>query len=438
MANRYTRRPTASKARLKADISSRLAEVTVDRLGARGDAIAQDHGDRLYIPFAVPGDRVKVRTLGKQGDGLSASLVEILTASPHRIDPVCAHFGQCGGCALQQVDAETYGAWKLEVLTEPLRRVGIDLQPLPLRQAPTGSRRRVQLAFHNRRGVCELGFHQRATHKVVDIAACAVLLPEIVALFEPLRGMLAQLIVDGSGEATVTAAETGLDVLIEGPLTLDLFTRQQLAAFAEARDLARLSWRRPGDETEPVARRRPALIRFGKNGVEPPPGSFIQPTRFGEQAIAGLILEAIPAKGKVADLYAGCGSFSVPLAERGNQVHAVEGEALPLRALAAAANQAGLAITTETRDLARRPLLPHELKPYDAVLFDPPRAGAIEQAQNLADAGPPTVVAVSCNPNTLARDLKVLIAGGYRLRSITPIDQFPFTAHLECVAVLER
>ena len=187
-----------------------------------------------------------------------------------------------------------------------------------------------------------------------------------------------------------------------------------------------------------MARRKSALIRFGKNGVEPPPGSFIQPTELGEKAIVRLILEAVPRKGLVADLYAGCGSFSVPLAERGNPVHAVEGEALPLQALIATAHQAGLVITAETRDLARRPLLEHDMKPFKAVVFDPPRSGAIELAQQLAASGPSVVVAVSCNPNTLARDLKVLVDSGYRVKAITPIDQFPYTPHLECVAVLER
>jgi 23S rRNA (uracil1939-C5)-methyltransferase len=246
------------------------------------------------------------------------------------------------------------------------------------------------------------------------------------------------LLPEGSGEVTLAATETGLDVLIEGELKLDLFTREQLAAFADTHDLARLSWVRPGHDVEPVARRKSALIRFGKSGVEPPPGSFVQPTEAGEKAITALILAAIPPKGLVADLYAGCGSFTVPLAERGNPVHAVEGEELPLKALMSTAHQMGLVVTSETRDLARRPLLEHEMKPFKAVVFDPPRAGAIELVTQLALSGPSVVVAVSCNPNTLARDLKVLIEGGYRLKAITPIDQFPYTAHLECVAVLER
>lgn len=420
------------------EVPSRTVEVTIESLGARGDALAHDGGETLYVPYAVPGDRLQVRTLGKQGDGLSALIVDILSPSDHRIAPVCAHFGRCGGCSLQQVDSETYAAWKVGLLTEPLRRVGIDLEPAPLVRVPVGSRRRAQFAYVSRRAICILGFHERANHRVVDVTECPVLLPEIVAALGPIRALLAELVPDGTGEVTITATETGLDVLVEGELKLDLFTRERLAQFAADQDLGRLSWIRPGGEVEPVARRRGPLMRFGKNGVEPNPGAFVQPTQIGEQAIAGLILAAIPPGGKVADLYAGCGSFSIPLAERGAQVHAVEGDALPLHGLSASARQAGLAITVETRDLARRPLLPHELKVYKAVVFDPPRAGAADQAEQLVLGGPGIVVAVSCNPGTLARDLKILVEGGYTLKSITPIDQFPHTAHLEAVAVLER
>lgn len=420
------------------EVPSRTIDVTIDHLGARGDAIATDGGDTLFIPYGVPQDVVRVRTLGKQGDGLGAVIAEILTPSPQRIAPVCGHFGVCGGCTLQQVQAETYAAWKVGLLTEPLRRVGIDLAPQPMVRVDLGTRRRAQLAYISRRGNCVIGFHERANHRVVDMTECSVLLPEIVAVVASLRSLLAELIPDGTGDVTVTATETGLDVLVEGDLTLDLFTRERLADFATQQDLGRLSWVRPGNEIEPVARRRGPLVRFGKNGVEPPPGAFIQPTAQGEQAIVGIILNAIGTGGKVADLYAGCGSFSIPLAERGGHVHAVEGFALPMAALSAAARQSGLSISTETRDLARRPLLPHELKQYKAVVFDPPRAGASDQAEQLALGGPPIVVAVSCNPGTLARDLKILLDGGYHLKSITPIDQFPFTAHLEAVAVLER
>ena len=435
-------RPPSRKPRPRssaAPFAVRELEVEITELGARGDAVARHGGELFFVPYGVPGDRVKVRTVGKQGDGWSTTIAEIVTPSAQRINPVCDHFGLCGGCNLQQVDADLYRQWKVGLLTQPLRRVGIDLEPQPLVQVPAGSRRRAQFAFVNRRGNCLLGFHERGSHRVVDMQMCAVLDPAMTALLPALRGLLGQALPDAGGEVTITVSENGLDVLVEGELTLDLFRREQLAAFAETHDLARLTWQRPGAEPEPVARRRAPVIRFGINAVEPPPGAFVQPTALGEKAITQIILNAIPTgSGKVADLYAGCGSFSIPLAEQGTQILAIEGFALPMQALNATARQATLPITTETRDLARRPLLPHEMKGFKAVVFDPPRAGAMDQAQQLALGGPPVVVAVSCNPNTLARDLKVLVDAGYRVQSITPIDQFPFTAHLEAVAVLVR
>jgi 23S rRNA (uracil1939-C5)-methyltransferase len=237
----------------------------------------------------------------------------------------------------------------------------------------------------------------------------------------------------------VTLTEAGLDVLVEADARLDLFDRERLAGFADAQDLARLNWRRPGAGfVDPIARRRGAVVRFAGVAVEPAPGGFLQPTKSGELAIAELVTAAIGDAVQVTDLYSGCGSFTFPLAVPGRAVHAVEGEEAPIRALEAAANAQGLRVTTEVRDLARRPLLAPELKKFQAVVFDPPRAGASAQAEQLAEAGPPVVVAVSCNPATLARDLKILQGGGYRVEAVTPIDQFPFSAHLEAVAVCRR
>jgi len=189
---------------------------------------------------------------------------------------------------------------------------------------------------------------------------------------------------------------------------------------------------------DPIARRHPALVRFGDLPVEPPAGGFLQPTQAGERAITALVLAAVAGAKKVADLYSGCGSFTLPLAAAGHQVHAVEGEEAPIHSLKAASNALGLNITTEIRDLSRRPLLAHELKNFDALVFDPPRAGAAAQCEQLAVSGPQRLVAVSCNPATLVRDLRMLLDGGYRIDSITPIDQFPHAAHLESVVVLRR
>lgn len=419
----------------------RNVEVEIDEIGARGDGVARLGEDLVFVPFTVPGDRVVARIEGRRGEGLAATLIDVLVEGPDRAEPPCPHFSRCGGCALQHVDDATYGAWKRNLLVTQLSRAGLGAVPVgPLVRVPPGSRRRAAFAFSRRKGQATLGFNARATHSVIDIESCLLLAAPLVALLPPLRRMLVDIVADGEdGDVIVTLTENGLDVLVEAEARLDLFDRERLAAFADAQDLARLTWRRPGAGfMDPIARRRPAIVRFGGVPVEPSPGGFLQPTKGGELAIAEAILSSIGVAEHVADLYSGCGSFTFPLAVQGRALHAVEGEEAPIRALEAAANAEGLRVTAEVRDLSRRPLLAHELKKFQAVVFDPPRAGAAPQVEQLAAAGPKVVVAVSCNPATLARDLKALTAAGYSVEQVTPIDQFPFSAHLEAVAVCRR
>jgi len=418
----------------------RTVELTIDLLGARGDGIARLDGEAVFVPFTVAGDRVLARIEGRRGDGLTAALIEVLEPGPGRASPPCAHYGRCGGCSAQHLDDALYAEWKRELLITQLARQGLaEVTVGPLVRVPPASRRRADFTFVRAKGAILLGFNGRASHTVVDIERCPLLDPDLSAALPGLRGMLSGIAVDGGGEMTVTLTEGGLDVLVEAPARLDLFERETLAAAAEALDLARLHWRRPGTGlVEPIARRHPAMVRFAGIAVEPAPGAFLQPTRGGELAIAEAILSAIPRDVPVADLYAGCGSFSLPLALRG-PVRAVEGEQGPVAALDAAARAGGLPLTTEVRDLARRPLAAHELKAYPAVVLDPPRAGAAAQAAELAKpvrGGPTTIAMVSCNPATLARDLRTLCDGGWRIERITPIDQFPWSAHLEAVTIL--
>ncbi|MBY0430572.1 MAG: class I SAM-dependent RNA methyltransferase, partial [Rhodospirillales bacterium] len=309
----------------------------------------------------------------------------------------------------------------------------------PVVRIPAGTRRRAMFSFSRKRQTLVLGFAARASHTLVDVTECPLLKPDLMAALPTLRALLAEVVDNGvDGDVTVTLTENGLDVLVEAEARLDLFARERLGAFAEARDLARLSWRRPGTGMiEPLARRRPALVLFDGVAVEPPPGTFLQPSVEGEQAIARLVGEAVAELSPVADLFSGCGSFTLPLA-RSAIVHAVEGEEGALRALKIAADHARRRVTVETRDLSRRPLLAPELKRFEAVVFDPPRAGAAAQAEMLAQGGPGCVVAVSCNPATLARDARTLLDGGYGLERVVPIDQFPWAAHLEAVAVFRR
>jgi 23S rRNA (uracil1939-C5)-methyltransferase len=432
--------PSRAKAR-SATPPSRVVELTIAELGARGDGVARLLGEQVFVPFTVPGDRVVARIEGKRGDGLVASLVEVVEAGSARVTPGCVHFGRCGGCSLQHVDAVAYSAWKLGVLRTHLARQGLGAVAMgALVEVGAGARRRASFAFHRSKTVTHFGFNARASHTVIDVGECPLLAPPLQAAIGPLRGLLDQVVSAGEdGDVVVLVADSGLDVLIQAEARLDLFDRERLAAFAEAHDLARLSWRRPSAAfVDPIARRRPAWVSLGGIQVEPPPGGFLQPTTGGESAIAQAVLDGVGTATRVADLFSGCGSFTFPLAVGGRTVLAVEGDEAPIRALEAAAGRSGLKVTAQVRDLARRPLTAAELKGFDAVVFDPPRAGAQAQAEQLAAGGPPTVVAVSCNPATLARDLGILVKGGYAVERVTPIDQFAWSAHLEAVAVLRR
>lgn len=424
---------------------ARTVELEIESIGARGDGTGSLDGEAVFVPFTVPGDRVVARIESRRGDGLAAGLIEVLSPGPDRVEAPCPHYRRCGGCTLQHLDDGAYAAWKRDLLLTQLARHGFeDVAVEPLVRIPPASRRRVSLAFARVRAGVVVGFNGRASHTVIDVERCLLLEPALMTLLPPLRAMLAEVASEGSGgDVVATLTEGGIDLLVEADARLDLFDREKLAAFAESADLARLHWRKPGGGfVEPIARRRPAEVSFAGGTVELSPGGFLQPTRGGEMAITERVSAAVGSGRPVADLYAGCGSFSLPLSLKG-PVHAVEGEQGPLAALDAAARRHGLPVTTELRDLARRPLAPHELRSYRVVVLDPPRAGAGTQAAELAkpaDAkgGPDTVVMVSCNPATLARDLRLLVDGRWRMESITPIDQFPWSSHLEAVVVLRR
>ncbi|MBR9971284.1 class I SAM-dependent RNA methyltransferase [Magnetospirillum sulfuroxidans] len=432
---------SSNRAKPRSTPPPRNVEVEITEIGARGDGVARLGDDLVFVPFTVPGDRAVARIEGRRGDGLAASLIEVTQSGPGRAVPPCPQYGRCGGCSLQHLDDLSYAEWKRGLLITQLARHGLGEVPVaPMLRVATGSRRRAAFAFHRRKGSTVLGFNARASHTIIDLDDCLLLDRKVVAIIAPLRAILTTTVAEGEdGDVVVNLSENGLDLLIEADARLDLFDREKLAAFADSQNLARLSWRRPGAGfIEPIARRQPALLHFAAIAVEPPPGNFLQPTEAGEKAIARLVVDGVGKAKTVADLYCGCGSFTFPLASTGATLHAVEGDEAPLLSLETSANHAGLKITTETRDLARRPLLAHELKKFQAVVFDPPRAGAQAQAEHLAEAGPAVVVAVSCNPATLARDLAILVKGGYGVETITPIDQFPHSAHLEAVAVLRK
>jgi 23S rRNA (uracil1939-C5)-methyltransferase len=418
-----------------ASASAFPVELTVTEVGARGDGLADHGGRRVYVPLTVPGDRVSVRLDEPRGDGIAARLLDLLEPGPDRARPPCPHFGVCGGCTLQHLADPAYAGWKRSQVVTALGRAGLTgIDIAPTVRTPPASRRRATFAAMKRGGRVALGFNERQSHRIADISGCLVVERDILSLPGPLEDLLAAILPDGLAlDVTVTVLEGGLDVLLTGGPEPGLDARERLAAFAGSCDIARLSWRSgQSSPPEPVAARRPVFARFGGVAVAIEPGAFLQASAAGEAALVDAVLAGVGDARTIADLFAGLGTFSFPLA-RNAAVHAVEGDASAFAALSAAARPLPN-VTAARRNLFTDPLTAPELSRFDAVVFDPPRAGAREQATRIAESGVPTVVAVSCNPATFARDARILTDGGYRLERVTPVDQFVWSAHVELVA----
>lgn len=407
------------------------ARLTIERLGQRGEGIAQGAEGAIFVPYALAGE-----TIVAEVDGARGRLVEILTPSPQRTAPICPSFGVCGGCAVQTLAPAAYSAWKRGLLADALRHAKLSAGVDELVDAHGEGRRRA--SFHARvdaAGRVKLGFMQARAHEVVDLAACPVLAPSMKDALAAARALATAL----AGAAKpldilVTATDTGLDVDVRGHGPLDAALTQQLIAIAERHDLARLA-----NHGEILVARRTPLLRIGRAQIAPPPGTFLQATAAGETALATAVGAALAGSRRIADLFSGIGTFALRLAERA-RVHAVDLEEAPLAALIKAAHTtAGLQqVTTERRDLFRRPLDAKALADFDAAVFDPPRAGAEAQAKALAQSALPRIVAVSCNVQTFARDAALLCAGGYEIERVTPFDQFRYSPHVEIVGLFRR
>ena len=423
-------------------------ETLVDSLGARGDGVAMTPDGPLYIPLALPGERVRVQPGAARGQGRAAQLLEVLEPTAERVVPPCQHFGVCGGCSVQHLSENAYLDWKRDIVTAALERRGIAGSIVrPVVPTPTEGRRRAELAalrLRGRHGAVVLGFHARASHRIVDMSECVILRPALANVIAPLRDVLAQILEPGTGcDLLLTETPVGLDLLITTKLPPRPKQSLAFAAFAEAADLARVSWASARTGIEPVAQRRPPTIDFNGVAVALPPGAFLQASAAAEQVMAALVIEhlgTLPPRARIADLYAGLGTFTLPIAAKGARVHAVDNAGEGLSGLVAATGTAGLSgrVTVVTRDLSERPFMAAELAGTHAVVFDPPCAGAAELVRQLAGSKVPRVVAVSCNPATFARDAATLVAGGYRLTRVTPVDQFVYTGHVELVAGFVR
>lgn len=382
--------------------------------------------DGTLVPRVLPGETVEPR-----GDGTW----RVLEPSPDRVAPPCPHFARCGACAVQHLRDERVAEWRAGVVRAAFAAQGIAAEVGPVLTSPPRSRRRARLHGRRTKGGAALGFHARASEEIVDNPRCQVLLPAIMAL-RPRLLELVRLAAPRGREVgvTVAAAPAGADVLVEGGHALTPALRAEAAAWAAGAGVARLSW-----DGEPLATLEPPWQPMGRARPTPPPGAFLQATREGEAALVDLVCGALGGAGRVLDLFAGVGTFALPLAG-GAEVHAVEGDPALVAALLAGWRAApGLKrVTAEARDLFRRPLLGPDLRGFGAAVLDPPRQGAEAQVAALAGAGPPRLAYVSCNPATLARDARALGAAGYRMGPVTVVDQFRWSPHVEAFAAFER
>ena len=396
-----------------------MTELAITAMGGRGEGLAELAEGRVFVPFSLPGERLEAYIEGQRGE-----IEDILDASPDRIAPFCRHFSRCGGCQLQHWRAEPYRTWKRNLLVAAMERAGIGVDIGDLVDGHGAGRRRVTL----RATPQGAGFTAWRRHDLEVIEACPILAPELANA--PEIAMAASRLMGANAEALITASDTGLDLALSSKIKI----KPDFAGLARKYDLARVAL-----NGEILILRRQPVVEIGAARLELPVLPFLQPTLAGEEALSGLVTQALEPAKRVADLFSGAGTFALRLA-RSSQVYAVDSDRHAIAACdkALQATPGLKRIGAEQRDLFRDPLLAKELERFDGLVFDPPRAGAEAQAREIAKTKIKRVVAVSCDPTSFARDAAILIDGGYRLTGLTPVDQFRHTAHLECVGVFRK
>jgi 23S rRNA (uracil1939-C5)-methyltransferase len=407
-----------------------VERLVIDHVGHRGDGVAFADGQTVYVPYALAGETVEVDAVPDHPD--RRRLLQVERASPQRVTPFCQHFAICGGCAIQHWEAERYRAWKRDIVVETLAQAKLACEVAPLIDAHGLGRRRITL--HARIGahdVLKVGFAAANSHDIIPVDRCPILAPGLSGALDAGWAIAEPLISIGKPlDIQITATDNGLDIDVRGSGPLPAATIAMLSRVAEQHRLARLT--RHG---ELVLMRTPPTIAIGAAQLTLPPGSFLQATAAGEETLAALVSGHCQRARHIADLFCGVGPFALRLAAK-SRISAFDNDAGAVAALQkAATSTSGLKpIKAEARDLFRRPLMPQQLRDYDAIVFDPPRQGAQAQVRQLAASRIPVVVAVSCNVATFARDARMLVDGGYTIEGVTPVDQFRHTPHVELVA----
>ena len=417
-------------------------DLLIHELGPLGDGIHRSRSGSVYVDRALPGDRIQA-TIGRDADGvLRGDLLKVIQASPYRTKAPCPNYDVCGGCTLQHAKDEFYRHWKVDLVRNALRSKG--LKPRIWRDPvflPEGDRRRGTFTAYKKNSIVTLGHYRRRAHHVTDIATCLVVDPALMAMRGRLATLLAVILQEGNpASAFIQAVDGQFDIVITGAVGKtgkpDVQTQATIAQFARDAHVSRMSWRATlNDAAEIIVEISPPRARFGALEVILPPLAFLQPTPAGEAALVAAVMELLPRTGKFADLFSGCGTFTGPMLERG-AVDAYESVGPAIRALDKARGTRPLRALR--RDLFLNPLRRDEANRYDAIVFDPPRAGAQEQVRILASGRTPLLVGVSCNPATFARDAQILVDGGYRLDSVRVVDQFTWSHHVELVAAFTK
>ena len=412
--------------------------VTIEKIGAGGDGIATYEGQPVYVPKTAPGDIARVAVHDQNRDRLFAKLTQLETRGAERVASACPHDAVCGGCALQHISAASYQAWTIEKVKTALTRAGVESQawgePVFI---PPGTRRRTTLRALKHAGGIVMGYNEPGSSQIIDIERCLVVEPALEAKMLALRPYLARLLperatidlflqhIDGQYDLVIAGLGNAIGIEITHVMT----------EMANALDIARISVRDKSFDTPDILlNRKPVIKKMGVMDVILPPGAFLQASVEGEDVLSKLVIQHIGKATHIADLFAGCGTFSGRLVAKA-RVHAVEQDAEVVNALKATKTRG---LSAERRDLFKNPMGFQELSPFDAIVFDPPRAGAQEQATQIARSSVPIVVGVSCNPVSFARDARLLQDGGYNMQSITIVDQFTWSSHVELVALFKK
>lgn len=434
-------RPTRNKRRARKNKPAvvREVEAMISSLGLQGDGVAEINGAAVYVPYVLPGERVNLSVQGRKG-----RLLELIEPSPDRTVPACHHFGpetdECGGCALQHLGPAYYARFKQDVVQRALAHVGFDhVEILPTINSPVQSRRRAGFTLKKVAGNLLIGFHKRQSQQIIPVQECHVLHPAVFAAKDEIATVTRPFF-DTRTELTLTAhvtlATNGIDLDLAGDLdegTLTLTERETVVALLKDSNIIRLTI-----NSAPFWQKQDVLAEFAGTRVALPPRGFLQATKEGEQALQEIVSNAVRGAFKITDLFSGCGTLTFAAAQHAS-VHAVEADATAGAAIARAHQGPAIkTVTAETRDLYRQPLMPPELKNFDVVIMDPPRAGAQAQAAQLAKSSVPLVVSISCNPKSFARDARALVDGGYTFETVRPVDQFLFSPHIELAGIFRR